>query len=85
MATRCGGTAGAGEIRPLATSLCDTLLSHVILEASRITCDHRVSQSEGGATAKMSSFPLLLEHLDALEFLWHPPLRTSGDLGVLSV
>ena len=26
-------------------ALCDTLWSHVILEASRITCDHRVSQS----------------------------------------
>ena len=28
-----------------------------------------------GAMAKMSSLPLLLEHLrlDALKFLWHPP------------
>ena len=26
-------------------ALCDTLRSHVVLESSRITCDHRVSQS----------------------------------------
>ena len=31
------------------SSLCDTLWSHVILEASRITCDHRVSQSDDKA------------------------------------
>ena len=31
-------------------ALCDTLWSHVILEASRITCDHRVSQSASHLT-----------------------------------
>ena len=64
-------------------ALCDTLWSHVILEASRITCDHRVSQSETVEPATSTRGTMAHEGLpEPGGWRWGMGARENGGLRV---